>query len=181
MVQKRCVLVYPNFENRGVIDAIRDKYDPLCNVIDPHITLVFPFGSDLSARALAEHTQEALLGFEPFHLRMKGLTASIEPDGNYLFLNVAQGLQELYGLSRKLYTGILAEYQSDLYRARYCPHITVGKLGKSEDHRGIIRRIGNQETEFACDIDCVHIEIIKESDSAILEVTHEMTLQLGRP
>jgi len=85
-MEKRCILIFPTFENMSIIDTIRAKYDPLSKLVNPHITLVFPFESELETIELAEHIRNALNDFRSFHIKMKGITASIEPDENYLFL-----------------------------------------------------------------------------------------------
>ena len=175
---KRCILIFPTFENMTVIDTIRAQYDPLSKLINPHITLVFPFESELETSELAEHIRNALNDYRPFYLKMKGITVNIELEENYLYLNVAQGLNELYGLSKALYTGILEKYQSDIYKNHYLPHITLGKLKKSEDHDEILDRVGNQETVFSTFVSCVCVEIIREDDSSVIEITHELILPL---
>lgn len=43
-------MIFPKFENIKIIDEIRDKYDPLANHVRPHITLVFPFESNIRNR-----------------------------------------------------------------------------------------------------------------------------------
>ena len=177
-MKKRCILIFPIFENMNVIDTIRSQYDPLSKLVSPHITLVFPFESELETSELAEHIQNALKDFRSFSLKMKGITVSIEPKENYLFLNVVQGLQELYGLSRALYTGILEKYKSDNYENKYLPHITVGKLKKSENYGEILDKIGNQETEFSSFVNDIYVEIICEDNSSIIEITHELTVSL---
>lgn len=42
----RAIHLFPKFLNSHIIDALRAKYDPLVQLIPPHITLVFPFNSD---------------------------------------------------------------------------------------------------------------------------------------
>ena len=177
-MEKHCILIFPTFENMNTIDMIRNQYDPLSKLVNPHITLVFPFERELTTSELTDHIRNALKDFSPFYLKMKGITASVEPEETYLFLNVAQGLQELYGLSRALYSGILEKYQSDFYKDQYLPHITVGKLKKSENYDTILDRIGNQETEFSCYVNCVYVEIIHEDNSSIVEIAHELILSL---
>ena len=44
----RTIMIFPEFRNMNVIDSIRIKYDPLTKLVRPHITLVFPFDSDMS-------------------------------------------------------------------------------------------------------------------------------------
>jgi len=41
-------MIFPEFENMEIIDNIRKQYDPLADLVRPHITLVFPFESPLS-------------------------------------------------------------------------------------------------------------------------------------
>lgn len=40
---KRDILIFPKFKNIDKIKSLRNKYDPLSNLIAPHITIVFPF------------------------------------------------------------------------------------------------------------------------------------------
>lgn len=49
---KRAVVLFPKFNNIDTINNIREKYDPLYNYIAPHITIVFPFESDLTTNEL---------------------------------------------------------------------------------------------------------------------------------
>ena len=45
---KRDILIIPKFNNIHKIQIIREKYDELFNMIEPHITLAFPFRSNIS-------------------------------------------------------------------------------------------------------------------------------------
>ena len=46
------IMIFPEFDNMEVIDKIREQYDPLANLVRPHITIVFPFDSDRSNEEL---------------------------------------------------------------------------------------------------------------------------------
>lgn len=48
----RTIIIFPEFENIDIINNIRKKYDPLADLILPHITLVFPFDSEMSNEKL---------------------------------------------------------------------------------------------------------------------------------
>lgn len=160
-------MIFPDFENIDAIDRIRTQYDPLCNYVRPHITLVFPFKSDITSCELNKHIKTALLNCNPFQLTMQGFTASVEPCSTYLFLNATNGLQQLYQLSRSLYTGILDKYQSDIYRERYCPHLTVGNLDPKEDYMAILDDLGKEITEFTTLVDHVSVEILGDESSSL--------------
>ena len=41
-------MIFPQFNNIETIDEIRDRYDPLAKLVCPHITLVFPFESEIT-------------------------------------------------------------------------------------------------------------------------------------
>ena len=50
MMSKRAIILFPKFcSNTDLIQDIRDRYDPLASKIAPHITLVFPFESEISS------------------------------------------------------------------------------------------------------------------------------------
>ena len=46
-------MIFPEFNNMQIIDDIRTKYDPLAKLVRPHITLVFPFESEMSDEDVA--------------------------------------------------------------------------------------------------------------------------------
>lgn len=59
---KRAIVILPRFEGLDRIEQFRRRYDPLASRIAPHITLVFPFESDLSADQLCAHMQQVIQG-----------------------------------------------------------------------------------------------------------------------
>lgn len=84
---KRCIMIFPYFGNVEIIDDIRKKYDPLSEHVRPHITLVFPFESDIEASKLKEHIENVISGMMPFDIKLSGITPSTS-FGSYLFLNI---------------------------------------------------------------------------------------------
>jgi 2'-5' RNA ligase len=58
----------------------------------------------------------------PFPVRLAGITGS---EGEYLFLSVKRGNDELIALHDRLYTGILQEHRSLVHT--FLPHLTVGR------------------------------------------------------
>jgi 2'-5' RNA ligase superfamily len=83
---KRAIVVFPTFDGLHLIEQLRRRFDPLASTIKAHITLVFPFESDLAAEQLHSHMQEAVHGIHPFQVRFQSITGH---DGGYLFLEVA--------------------------------------------------------------------------------------------
>lgn len=125
---ERAIHIFPELEQVDLIQSIRKKYDPLYTCIPPHITLVFPFESEITNTDLYRHVKQAVTGFQPFTIRLEEITAS---NGHFLFLNVKQGNDQIIALHDKLYTGPLATYRS--YMHTYLPHLTVGRLNHEQD------------------------------------------------
>lgn len=123
VVVNRAIVLFPEFERIERIAELRRAYDPLAFAIPPHITLVFPFESNLQTAALAAHVRAAVKGVAPFPIELRGVTG----DGDeYLFLNVKRGNDDIITLHDRLYTGPLAPFLSP--RHTFVPHLTVGRL-----------------------------------------------------
>ena len=82
-----------------MINNIREKYDPLENYIRPHITIIFPFESDLTINELKEQFNESLKGIKKFNITLNNITGDYR-DG-YLFLNVKKGNDNIIELHDK--------------------------------------------------------------------------------
>lgn len=104
------------------IDGFRLKYDPHVNLIEPHITLVFPI-SDKSIDKIAfqKHIKDILKNEKSFRIHLQGLEKSWD---HWLNLIIKEGNDNVIKLHDKLYTGILAPlFRKDL---GYIPHIGIG-------------------------------------------------------
>ena len=125
---KRAIVLFPKFENVYPIEQLRKQFDPLALTIKPHITVVFPFESDLQIEQLHAHVWQAIQGIGPFKAGLCGITGA---DEEYLFLNVKKGNDEIIELHDRLYSGLLAEHLCITHT--YIPHLTVGRLKDKED------------------------------------------------
>lgn len=99
-------MIFPHFKNMQLIDDIRSKYDPLAKHVRPHITLFFPFESNLNTGKIKEHISNVISGIMPFDIKLNGITPSTSL-GNYLFLNIIEGHNQIVELHKRLYSGIL--------------------------------------------------------------------------
>ena len=122
--QTRSIVIFPQFkEYTDLIQNIRQQYDPLVDKIAPHITLVFPFKSKISSDLLHRHIKSCLSAFEPFDLCLKGIS---QGEGNYIFLNIVEGQEQIKRIHSLLYSGILRQFLSTQYY--YQPHVTIAHL-----------------------------------------------------
>ena len=154
-VGKRDILIFPKFKNINLIQDIRNKYDPLANLIDPHITLSFPFSDNISNEELIAKLTNLLNFFEPFNIIFKGISLS---DDNYIFLNCIHGYQKIIQLHDKIYKQILpTHFKSSI---KYIPHITLGQSDNIEEFSTFVY-------EFKTIVDEVSIESIGEHEESI--------------
>ena len=168
---KRCIMIFPHFKNEHVIDAIRKKYDPLAEHVRPHITMVFPFESDIETDKLQNHIETMVSGIKPFELTLSGITPSISPVGNYLFLNIKEGAAEIIKLHKKLYKGILKEFYPEwLMGIDFLPHMTVGCVSDLDDFKKAIEETKNIYEVFETTAMSISVEIIDENEDSIIEL-----------
>ncbi len=103
------------------INAIRRKYDPTADIVDPHITVMFPVPDEISEEALAQHLTQVLKSWRPFPIRIGGFCKSWD---HWLFLTLREGNDDVIRLNRAIYTGILKPYHRE--DIPFIPHIGLG-------------------------------------------------------
>lgn len=177
----RTIMIFPEFENTPQIDRIRDLYDPLAGLVRPHITLVFPFALDMSDEELADILDTRLSSVKPFDLEMQGFTAIVEESenylngtafsGNYLFLNVTKGEDQICRIHDILYENEFSVCASGI---PYMPHMTVGKLPDPEALNKAYDDVKDIRTVFSKRIDTVSVERIGEHDESIIIIRKKL-------
>ena len=153
---KRNILIFPKFKNLELIQDFRIKYDPLANLIPPHITLAFPFLDDISNEELIDKLSNLLISFKPFGIIFKGISIS---DDNYIFLNCTKGSQEIIQLHDDIYKQIIPKHFKK--SIKYVPHITMGLSYN-------IKELYAFEHEFKTIVDEISIELIGEHEESII-------------
>lgn len=108
--------------DQSKINAFRAKYDPHANLIDPHITLVFPINENsIDKQALIKHIENVLCKEKAFKIHLQGLEKSWD---HWLNLILKDGNNDVIRLHDQLYTNVLAPFlRKDL---RYTPHVGLG-------------------------------------------------------
>lgn len=161
---KRCIHIFPNFPNQTDIQKLRQQYDPLYQLIPPHITLVFPFESNILSKELNKHIKLAIAKLKPFPIHLQGIT---ETQDFYLFLNVKKGNDLIIELHDQLYTGILSSYLNREYS--YSPHLTVGKLSNRTDFQFALNQTLHFTESFETIVNEIAVEIIDERGLSHIE------------
>lgn len=162
----RTILIFPEFDNIEIIEQIRKKYDPLAQLIRPHITIVFPFESQMSNEELKQILQNRLKNIKPFDIELTGFSKQSDQYGNYLFLNIAKGENEISTIHHLLYENELKEFDPGL---PYTPHLTVGKLPSIQSLENAFHEIKKVNTVFRTKVEKIAVEMIGENEESIIQ------------
>ena len=159
---KRDILIIPDFTNVNKIQKIRKKYDELYDVIEPHITLAFPFEKDISNKQLKNQLLNIAKNIKPFKIKCKGITLKEDKKINtyYIFLNILEGKDVINSINQKIYQNILKDISIEKYN--YEPHITLGNTNNFNEKIEL-------NDEFEAIIDRIIVERIGEDEESIIE------------
>jgi len=154
---------YPNI-NIEDINKIRQKYDPQFDLIEPHITLVFPIVESINENNLIFHIDNILSKWKTFPICLKGLQKSWD---EHLFLMVEEGKVDMIELHNELYTGILDEYCKD--NLQFVPHLTLGICRKNTDQfLQVLKEVQHLDLIYRCFVDKVHLINIADQKRSII-------------
>ncbi|MBQ4522130.1 MAG: 2'-5' RNA ligase family protein [Lachnospiraceae bacterium] len=168
----RTIMIFPEFENMEIIDEIRGKYDPLAQLVRPHITIVFPFENQMSNNDIADILSVRLKNIKPFELVLNGISKQEDRFGNYLLLDVKEGATEICSIHKTLYDNEFKEYDLGL---GYKPHMTVGKLPTIESLNAAYEEVKNIDRTFKTVVNKVSVEMIGEQDESIIIIEKELS------
>ena len=168
----RTIMIFPEFENIGSIDKIRSKYDPLADLVRPHITLVFPFESDMTDDEVREILEKRLEDTKPFDLTLQGFSRQIdEKFGNFLFLNVTNGNDEIVKIHDILYAN---EFKRFNLGYPYIPHMTVGKAKTVDELNAAYEDASSCNEVFSTTVTKISVEMIGEHEESIIIIEKEL-------
>ncbi|MBP1889854.1 2'-5' RNA ligase [Clostridium moniliforme] len=167
----RTIMIFPEFENIDIINNIHKKYDPLADLVLPHITLVFPFDSEFTNEEINLYLKECLSDIKPFKVQLQGFSKQQDKYGNYLFLNVVQGMDVIKNIHDILYKDKLKQFDLGY---DYIPHMTVGKLPSIELLDKAFDDVSKCNTKFSTIVKKISVEIIGEHEESIIIIEHEL-------
>ncbi|MGL4450067.1 MAG: 2'-5' RNA ligase family protein [Sarcina sp.] len=171
---KRCIMIFLKFDNIDIIEGIRKKYDPTFNFVEPHITLVFPFESDLTKKEIEEHMNNVLKGTKKFKVELQDVVSK-KSFGNYIFLEVKKGVENLRELHEKLYTGILKKFLLTwLDDVKFIPHMTVGDLKNQDEVQKALEDLSSIKDEFTTMVTEISVELMYEDGSSEIEFVKKL-------
>lgn len=159
---KRDILIIPKFNNIDKIQEIRKKYDELYMKIMPHITLAFPFKSNISNKQLKQQLLDITKNVKPFKIRCRGISFRKDERINkyYILLNIIEGEEIINEINYKIYKNILKSINTQKYN--YDPHITLGTTNNLDE-------IIELNDEFETIVNSIVVEKIGENEESIIE------------
>ncbi|GAB6549525.1 2'-5' RNA ligase family protein [Bacillus mobilis] len=160
----RTILVFLNNMSIDKIENIRHKHDPLFRLIPPHITIVFPFESNISNDELKSHILNLSKGVGKIEIEFANRITSV---GSYLYLEVEEGKEQIEELHDMLYTGPLIQFLKE--DIPYIPHVTVGRKESAELAAEVAKDIQSFPEKLQCVVDRISVERIGENGESIIE------------
>lgn len=146
------------------IEAIRQRFDPLAGFLPAHITLVFPFESNLTTKDLRRHIELAAEGVAPFALTLDGVTGS---EREYLFLMVKRGKESIVELHERLYSGPLQMHLSVAHT--YVPHVTVGRVRSDAAFEAALATVAEIDTRIETAANSLTVYRLEDEDRRPIE------------
>ena len=167
----RTIMIFPEFENIDVINDIRKKYDSLADLVLPHITIVFPFDSKLTNDELSLHLKMCLNDIQSFGIELEGFSKQENKHGNYLLLNVVQGIAAIKNIHDRLYKGELEQFDIGY---DYAPHMTVGKVSSVGLLNKAFDDVNRCSCKFSAEVKKISVEMIGKHEESIIIIEHEL-------
>ncbi len=114
------VVLLPESLDR-LIAPLREKYDPDYSIVGAHITVVFPFESNLAINDVSHIIHRVTEPMSAFQVELSSI-GDFYPESPVIYWGVKKNaaIDELY---KNLYTGL----DLALPHRQFCPHITVAR------------------------------------------------------
>lgn len=151
----------------------------MANHVGPHITLVFPFDSELDTQTIKNHLESVLKNVKPFKLSLESISRG-KGYGYYMFLDVKQGIESVREIHHKLNSGLLKQYYPPwLQPNTFVPHMTIGNFTCVEDLDKALDACKHFTEKFETMVNCISVEVIDEEENSIIEIEHSLIERLN--
>lgn len=120
---KRAIVWFPPLPPDNKIETFRGHHDPLATRIPAHVTLVFPFPTNLTSTQWASHIKRIVGNWPRLPVSFRDIE-SIQDEFTVLMLRDKS--EAVIALHDKLYSGVLKPFLRT--EMEYRPHITLGRV-----------------------------------------------------
>jgi 2'-5' RNA ligase len=169
----RCILIFPacSEHTHEIVDQIRQKHDPLWGKIKPHMTLVFPFESELKQADLIDIVCNALKDVKPFKIRLNGFKKF---ETGHLYLDIEQGKMDIIAMATRLYADPRLAVFRPPFLDTFMPHITVGHFDDAGQLAAVYEEVKKIKINDEILVDSVAVEIIGPDEISAIENTFRL-------
>lgn len=119
---RRAIVWFPPFPMDAPIEPFRRRFDPMADALPAHVTLVFPFPTNLTVIQLASHIRRIVGNWPSLPVSFRDIEGILD---EFVFLMVRDRADAVVALHDKLYRGVLKAYLRD--DIPYLPHVTIGR------------------------------------------------------
>ena len=119
---RRAIVWFPPFPMDAPIEPFRRRFDPMADALPAHVTLVFPFPTNLTVIQLASHIRRIVGNWPSLPVSFRDIEGILD---EFVFLMVRDRADAVVALHEKLYRGVLKAYLRD--DIPYLPHVTIGR------------------------------------------------------
>ncbi len=113
---------FPAFRGIERIEAFRARHDPMGTRIPAHVSLVFPFETNLTLLQLETHVRRVAAKWPPVPVTFRAIRLHAN---EFVFLMASRGTDSIAALHDKLYTRSLRPHLRPEFA--YEPHITIAR------------------------------------------------------
>lgn len=117
------------------------------------------------------YLKESLSAIQPFKVELKGFSKQENKYGNYLFLNVVQGMDVIKNIHDRLYNDKLKQFDAGY---NYVPHMTVGKVSSMELLDKAFNEVNKYNDKFSTVVKKISVEMIGEHEESIIVIEYEL-------
>jgi 2'-5' RNA ligase len=113
---------FPSFRGLDRVEAFRRAHDPMAKNIPAHLTLVFPFATNLKRLQVETHVRRVASKWPPVPVTFRAVRVHAN---EFVFLMASRGAASITALHDKLYTRSLRPHLRPEFG--YEPHITLAR------------------------------------------------------
>ena len=143
---------FPAFRGIERIESFRRRHDPAADLIEAHLTLVFPFETALSQLQVETHVRRVVSPWPPIPVSFRAVRMHAN---EFVFLMASRGAAAIVELHDRLYTRSLAPHLRPEFG--YEPHIT---LARHAEWRALEAAHGEARESFGDEFDDVIREVV---------------------
>ena len=148
---------FPHFDGIERVEAFRTRHDPMARKIRAHLTLVFPFGTNLTRLQLETHVRRVASKWPPIPVTFRAVRMHAN---EFVFLMASRGATSVTALHEALYTRSLRPHLRPEFA--YEPHVTLARQAQLSS---LERAFAQAQEEFGAEF----TDVMREADLLAVE------------